>query len=165
MLRIEITPFEAGMHQVELRPEAEAVDLDPGTFRDIVVDAHLQVQEKRILVVLQASATARLECDRTLKPFDKRLEGSYSVLFATPEFARMDEDAYDDVRAFDPGDTYLDLTDVVRDTLVLAIPQRCIAPGADEIDIETEYGAPVGEDYIDPRWEALRKLRAPKDEP
>lgn len=160
MLRIEISPLKPGLHHVELEPEAAALDLDPEKFREIRVDAHLDVHEKRILVILQVGATAQLVCDRTLVLFDQEIEGQYSVLFAHPEFAHEDEARYDEVRVFYPGDPSIDLTDVTRDTLLLAVPSRCLAPGAEEADIDTVFGAPEGDqEPIDPRWEALRRLR------
>lgn len=165
MLRIEITPLKTGVHHFVLEPDAAALDLDPEKFRDLRVEARLDVHERQILVSLTASATAQLECDRTLQLFDQRIEGGYHVLFAEPDRAAAPEDAYDEVRVLQPADQELDLTAAVRDTLLLAIPQRCIAPGVEDLEIETVFGAPEGEDdeSVDPRWEALRRLR-PRDE-
>lgn len=163
MLRIDITPLKPGIHHFELEPEAGAVELEADRFRDLHVEVRLDVHERRILAVLNARATARLVCDRTLRPFDQQLEGRFEVLFAPPEFVQAEEDAYDEVRVLQAGDQTIDLTSVVRDTLLLAIPQRCIAPGAEEEEIETVFGEP-DEENIDPRWEALRRLRSREDE-
>ncbi len=157
MFAIEITPLGPGVHELEFAPEAEAVDLDPEKFDDIHLNVRLDVREGRILVILEAGARATLECDRTLRLFDQEIGGTYYMLFAPPEFVEHQEDAYDEVRPLHPSDQEIDLTKVVRDTLLLSIPQRCVAPGAEEAEIETEFGAP--EDGVDPRWEALRKLK------
>lgn len=166
MVTIDIASLDLGIHHVELEPSAEDLNLEEEEFKDVHVLARLDVQERRILVHLDAHAVARLECDRTLVLFDQEVEGEYSVLFAPPGFAgREDDDRYGEVRELLPQDRELDVTDVVRDTLLLALPQRCIAPGAEDEEIQTEFGqTEEGEDDIDPRWEKLRELRGGEDE-
>lgn len=163
MLTVDITPFSSGIHHIELTPSADDVGLDPATFDDIHVDAVLQCHRDRILVKMQATATAELTCDRTLRPYDQPLDGSYNVLFGPPSMVGQDGEEFEEVRPLDPADREIDLTDVVRDTLLLAIPQRCIAPGAEEEAIDREFGPddpPEGEEEpIDPRWSELQKLK------
>lgn len=161
MFTIDIGVLEPGLHTLSLAPKVEAVELDPDTFRDVTVDARLDVSERRILVMLTARAVATLECDRTLRLFDQEIEGSYHLLFAPGEFVDHDEDAYDEVRTLDPSDQEIDVTDVVRDTILLAVPRRRVAPGAEEEEIPTTFGAPEeDESEIDPRWEALKALKS-----
>ena len=165
MLTIDIASLEPGVHYKELEPEADELDLDSEKFKHLHVLARLDCQDDRILVTLDARATAVLECDRTLKDFEEEIAGEYSLLFAPPDFAGEDDDRYEEVRELLPYDREIDVTDAVRDTLLLAVPQRKVAPGAEEADIQTEFGRDPDEaDAIDPRWEALRELRAEEDE-
>lgn len=161
MLTVDITPFSSGIHHVELTPSADDVGLDPTRFGDIHVDAVLQCHRDRILVKLQVTATAELTCDRTLRPYDQPLEGYYSLLFGPPSMVGQEGEEFEEVRPLDPADREIDITDVVRDTLLLAIPQRKIAPGAEEESITREFGATDSpeEESIDPRWSELRKLK------
>lgn len=160
MFTIDIGGREPGLHVIELEPEAESLNLDAEKFKSVGVSARLDVSARRILVSLDVHATAILECDRTLEPFDHEIEGSYELLFEPPEFIEADDDAYNEVRPLDPTDQEIDVTDVVRDTIVLAVPARHVAPGAEEQEIPTEFGTPEDEDAIDPRWAALNKLRS-----
>jgi uncharacterized protein len=163
MLTIDITPYTSGVHRVELDPAPEAVDLEPDTFKNLHVEATLQAHRDRILVHLRATATAELTCDRTLTTYDQPLEGTYSVLFGPESMVGTESDRYDEVRPLSPTDNEVDVTDVVRDTIQLAIPQRTIAPGAENEALQTTYGAPSGEDddekAVDPRWSKLQELR------
>lgn len=162
MLTVEIASLSPGIHHREFTPSATEVDLDPTTFGDIRVEAELQYHRDRILVKLDASATAELTCDRTLKPYDQPVEGHYSLLFGPPSMVGQEGEEFEEVRPLTPSDQEIDLTDVVRDTLLLALPQRRVAPGAEEEPIEREFGDPEEEeeeDSIDPRWSELRKLR------
>lgn len=169
MLTIDITSYTSGVHRVELDPAPEAVNLEPDTFKDVHVEATLQAHRDRILVHLQAAATAALTCDRTLATYDQPLEGTYSVLFGPESMAETDSDRYDEVRPLSPTDNEIDVTDVVHDTVKLAIPQRTIAPGAENEALQTTYGGPdeAEEDDgpVDPRWSKLQELRDSDETP
>jgi len=161
MLTVDITSLSSGTHQLELTPSPDEAGLDPTTFEDVRVEAELQCHRDRILVTLWATATAELTCDRTLQRYEQPVDGDYSVLFGPPSMVGQEGEAFDEVRPLDPSDREIDLTDVVRDTLLLALPQRQIAPGAEDESIEREFGAPEEEEDppVDPRWSELQKLR------
>lgn len=165
MLRIDLAPLAEGIHHIDLPAEAEALRLDPDTFADIHVEVVLDYHNDRALITLHATATATLECDRTLVSFEQPIEGTYRLLAAPPSFVRRadsEDDDIEEVRVLEPSEHMIDLADVVRDTLLLAVPARKVAPGAEDIDIPTVFGEadPDDEPAIDPRWEALRALRA-----
>lgn len=163
MLTVDITDLSDGIHQLTLDPTAETAGLDPSTFDDLHVEAELQCHRDRILVKMHATATAELTCDRTLEPYDQPVEGDYSLLFGPPSMVGQDGEEFEEVRPLASTDNEIDLSDVVRDTLLLALPQRRVAPGAEEEPIDREFGAPDEEeaedDAVDPRWDELRKLR------
>lgn len=165
MLRIDLAPLAEGVHHFDLQTEAETLELDPDTFTDIRIDVVLDFHNERAMMSLHAMATATLECDRTLVTFEQPIEGTYRLLAAPASFVRRadsDDDEFEEVRVLEPSEHTVDLTDVVRDTLLLAVPARKVAPGAEDIDIQTVFGEadPSGEEpSIDPRWEALRALR------
>lgn len=166
MLSIDITSLPEGIHHLDLDPSADEVNLDPSTFEDIHLDLELQHHRDRILVKLHATATAELTCDRTLRPFDQDIEGDYNVLFGPPSLVDREGDEFDEVRPLEASDREIDLTDVVRDTLLLAIPQRQVAPGAEDEPISVTFGDVVEDpedELADPRWSELEKLK--DDEP
>ena len=162
MLKIDITPYKQGLYHTQLRPAAEDLELDPDRFRDVELHARFDCQRRRMLVALDVEATATLECDRTLKTYDERLQGQYTVLYAPPSFtgAEEREGVYEEVRPLDDNEHEIDVTEIVRDTLLLAIPARCVSPEARGMELQTTYGRPDRADDrpVEPRWEALRKL-------
>ncbi len=162
MLTIDITSLSTGIHHLELEPSADQANLDPSTFEDIQVDVELQYHRDRILVKLHATATAELTCDRTLQPYEQDIEGEYNVLFGPPSMVGQEGEEFEEVRPLDPSDREIDITDVVRDTLLLSIPQRRIAPDAEDEAITREFGATeeeTDEEAIDPRWSDLKELK------
>lgn len=162
MLTIDITSLPEGIHHLELDPSPGDVNLDPATFDDVRLDVVLQHHRDRILVKLQATATAELTCDRTLRPYDQAIEGAYNVLFGPPSMVGQEGEEFDEVRPLDSSDREIDLTDVVRDTLLLAIPQRRVAPDAEDEPITQTFGdtsEESDEGPADPRWNELQKLK------
>ena len=164
MIQIDIRSLKPGIHEFEWQPEAEALDLDTEVFREMKVSARLDFHPSRIFVTLETQARAHLTCDRTLVKFDQDVDGTHSVLFSSEEMLAEGEEQDDDIRELGKGDEEIDLTDIVRDTFILSIPARKIAPGADEEEIPLSFGKPDtdGQD-VDPRWEALRKLSSMQD--
>jgi uncharacterized protein len=170
MLRLDITPFKSGVHQVELDPDPEDLEFDLEPFddvhdiSDIYVDITIQAHRDRLLLHIDVEAEAELTCSRTLKTFEETVFGQYSVLFGPEELVGTETDDYDEVRPLSRGDREVDITDVVRDTIMIAIPQRKVAPGAEEEDIAMEFGAPDDpdevEEPVDPRWSELQKLKS-----
>ena len=154
MLRIDLRSLEAGYHEISLAPAPADVGLEPNAFRNILVEVGLDYDGKKAFVSVKASAVALLICDRTLTKFEQSIKGEYSLLFSPNE----EEKAEDEIRSISSTDEELDITDIVRDTLLLAIPVRKIAPGADEAEIPVAFGTPADTDY-DPRWEALKALK------
>lgn len=173
MLTVDIASLSPGIHHVEFAPTAEEAGVDPATFRDLRIEAELQYHRDRILVKLQAAATATLTCDRTLKEYEQPVADSYNLLFGPPEMVGQEGEAFEEVRPLSPSDNELDLTDVVRDTLLLALPQRRIAPEAQDEPIEKTFGASPEEgeqdehaqdEPVDPRWSELKKLKDDESE-
>ncbi len=164
MFGLDITALKPGLHQQTLTPAPDDLGLDIETFADIVVEINLDHEEDRDLVAFTARATATLECDRTLVPFQQSVQGNYAILFVLSEklaHYATDDDSDDDVRPLPQPGQPLDLTEPVRDTLLLALPTRRVAPGAEDKDLPVQFGALTDEDGnpMDPRWDALRKLR------
>ena len=156
MLEIAINQLDQGIHDFLLYPSPEDVKLDPAVFSNLEVAARIDFSPRRVLVVLDVSAVATLECDRTLVPYDQPVAGSFSVLFADPSVTGPDTEQ-DDLRPLDPDARSVDVTDAVRDTLILAVPLRRVSPQAEQIDLPLVFGA--SEDAVDTRWEALRPLK------
>ena len=158
MLQIDLRTLEIGRHEFNLESNADELGIEPGLMDQIRADVQLHYDGKEAVVMVDASAVARLTCDRTLVEFDQPLRGQYSVLFSPDE---PDEDADEEVRPFSSTDQEIDITDIVRDTLLLAIPIRKLAPGAEETPIRTQFGVGEGaeDNPVDPRWEALAALK------
>jgi len=161
MLTIDVPSLDQGTHHVSFSPSPEEANVDPDTFTQIQVEVELQYHRDRILVKLRAAATAELTCDRTLKEYEQRVQGRYSLLYGPPSMVGQEGEEFEEVRPLQATDTEIDLTDVVRDTILLALPQRQIAPDVDDEPVEKTFGSSEEDDTapVDPRWSKLQELR------
>jgi uncharacterized protein len=157
MLRIRISTLNEGENQLQLLATAESLELPPDTFSDIQVDCRIHAAPQRIVVHLETTCTARLVCDRTLVEFDETLTGSYSVVFTTEDVDAEGRES--GLVHFAPSEDELDLTDSVRDTILLSVPLRKVAPQAEGLDLQTSFGSSEEDTGSDPRWEVLRQLK------
>ena len=162
MLRIDIQPLSNGVHELDLTPSPEDLDVDAASFSDIHVDVRLDISLSRIYVQFTVSASAMLTCDRTLVDFTRRIDGSHAVVFVPPKDIDADDED-DNLFPLEKGVEEIDLTEIIRDTLLLAVPIRKIAPGAEDEELPTSFGEPDEED-IDPRWKALKGLASDSDQ-
>lgn len=118
-----------------------------------------------IEVKFNLSVSVILECDRSLREFDKDIEGSYHMIFE-PDPEEEYETEKSAVKKISVEDLSIDITKEVRDTIMLQVPAKKVHPDyIDEagniLDFETKtYGPPLTEDEkIDPRWAKLKKLK------
>jgi uncharacterized protein len=146
-----------GVHEVTLHPSPADLELSEDEFDNIECRVRLDVGENQILVQFETEVDAFLTCDRTLKPFTMRLQGAFTVVF-TRRTAEP-EPADETVRYLDPSDRQLDLTAEIRDTILLSVPLRKVAPEADRAELVLSYGSEPSDSTVDPRWDALKKLR------
>ncbi|MEX2574116.1 MAG: DUF177 domain-containing protein [Balneolaceae bacterium] len=152
----------------------EEGETDSGTgarFRNVKLkQAELAVSFEKtahfINVDFRISAVLIIVCDRSLEKFEYPVKGSYTVLFK-PEVEAVSEGENSKVKQFDSHDSTLNIGKEVRDTVLLELPVKKLHPRfLDEqgkpVDFETRvFGKEETGDgnAIDPRWEALKKLK------
>jgi uncharacterized metal-binding protein YceD (DUF177 family) len=120
---------------------------------------------REIVVDLEATATARLTCSRTLAEFDERFSGSARLLAVEDgsDVLPTNGDLSDEPDFIAIVEGIIDLTIPIRDVILLAVPLRPVAPDAVNVELRTSFGG--GDDDVDPRWRALGRLRASDETP
>ena len=140
----------------QFMPEPEEIGLGSSDFTDIRVDVQVITESRSCVLLLEASAKANLVCDRTLDPFTKWVSGVCRIL-AGRELADGPVPPHDEMIILEPAQRKIDVTRAVRDTLVLAIPVRKVAPDAEDKVLQCVFGAP--EENADSCWSSLRQLQ------
>lgn len=128
---------------------------------ELAIQGRLESLHDGVLVTAQADATATGECVRCLTPIAEEVEVDFQELFAYPGTSDFDYQIQDDA---------LDLEQVVRDTVVPALPFQpvcqedceglCPVCGVRLLD----HPGHEHEAAVDPRWSALADLARESDE-
>lgn len=135
----------------------EVISAPPGA------DVDLQLRAESVMegVLISGSATVavRGECSRCLDEVTEEVTATYSELFAYPDSATYSTTEVDEVSRI--VDDLIDVEPVVRDALLLAMPQAPLCE-PDCVGLCPECGgrwADLGPDHehetIDPRWAGL----------
>jgi uncharacterized protein len=148
----------------ELVLDDDRVEL-AGTVR---VSGNISRDEDRVVVVGEFAAVAEVECDRCLQPVQLPISNDFRLEYVTPEKYRSLETAElaegDLALSIFDGES-IDVDDIVREQLLLAIPTHtlcrenckgfCPVCGADRNVTTCNCEATE----IDPRWTGLKDLR------
>jgi len=166
MLRIDLATLDEGSTCFTATPTSKDLDLDSFPLTGLMVTITLVRANGHISVLLEVQARAHLTCDRTLQTYEQLIKGTYRLLLVTAANKPADTgQEQEEIVTLEPTQRYMDLSEAVRDTLLLSIPVRKVAPGAENREIPTVFGAPEQEDAIDQRWERLRVLYGPSTPP
>jgi uncharacterized protein len=142
-------------HDIGFEP---VVSLPAG--REVTFEVLVESVVEGVLVSGTAATDLDGQCARCLNPLVERVEVEFTELFAYPDSATdstTDEDEF-----FRLVDDLIDLEPVVRDAIVLALPQAplcspdcqglCPGCGGRWADLGPDHG----HETIDPRWAGLR---------
>jgi uncharacterized protein len=143
--------------QYEL-PEG-ALDL-PDSFRE-KYDVRVELNKLRSQYVVKCTAetTSVHPCDRCLEPVHLQHKRTFTIIFTYGAGGGDAQFEKDEVRTLDPSDPKIDLTDEVREALLLGIPMRITCsdePGKPECVNPYLQDYQQGSESVDPRWEVLK---------
>jgi len=147
---------------------ADVIEVPVGAT--VELDVLLESVVEGVLVTGTASAPTTGECARCLDPLSGRVTVEMTELFAYPHSATEETTDEDEIPRL--VDDRIDLEPVVRDAVVLALPQvplctpDCAGLCPDCGEKWAEVGPDHGHEKIDPRWAALsERLGESSDRP
>ncbi|MGH4026420.1 MAG: YceD family protein [Pseudonocardiaceae bacterium] len=129
---------------------------------ELALDVRLESVMEGVLVSGTATAPITGECTRCLDPLTDRVEVELTELFAYPDTATAESTDPEEVSRV--VDDLVDLEPVVRDAVLLALPQaplcRDNCPGLcpECGGKRDELGAEHRHETMDPRWAALTRF-------
>ena len=156
MLVLNIASFGSGTHYLHLTPDADALGLNPDLFSEIRVSVQLNIQPNHTDLLLSINAVASLVCDRTLNLFKQPIVGEHHIIFKDNVTHQNGEIEF---RTYSRDQYELDITEAVRDTLLLALPLKRVSPEAENMPPTVQCGGDDSDVQTDPRGEALNKLK------
>lgn len=142
--------------------ETEQEFTNPRITADILLDKHTTFLEFWI----KTSGLVTLVCDITNEEFDYPIENEIKVLV---KFGEEYDDSNEEVITIPETDHAFNVAQLIYEDVILSIPMKKISPNVDEEDLEIldkyspketkEDNDESSEETVDPRWEALKKLK------
>ncbi|KAB2895070.1 MAG: hypothetical protein D8M52_03080 [Chlorobi bacterium] len=166
-ITVWIAGMETGEREFDLHVEStEIPDLVAEYMSPIHVYGKVLKRGRKLHVTYTVSTIARLVCDRSVEEYDEQItvntELNYvldSDLFFQQKGLELDPD---DVRGLRDDAQEIDITDDVRQDLVVALPMKRVAPQFRETELPREYTTPDSGSEIDERWASLQKIQLKK---
>ncbi len=134
--------------------------LSTGSF-----DAQVSLDKRETLIEVdfKISGHTQLICDRSLEPFEYKLNINRKVIF---KYGEEPQEISDEIEIITRDQDSIDLGQFMYEFIVLSIPIKKLHPDLkdedeDESDVRIVYSTEKEEikEDIDPRWEKLKKLK------
>ncbi len=131
---------------------------NPKIVADVLLDKHSTFLEFWI----KTYGTVQLACDITNESFGHPIENEIKVLV---KFGESYDDSDGDVIAIPMHDYNFNVAQLIYEDVMLSIPMKKISPNISDEDLENleKFSPKIEEDQedhdLDPRWEALKKLK------
>lgn len=160
-MKIQVGSLSEGAHEYRFRTDAVDLELSKEFSGEVTVEATLQKTGHQLALKARITAQGAFACDRCTAPFTLRLTPEYRMFYVTEETEAESLDP-SEVQVIPVGLPIIDLTDDVRQTVLLSVPLkllckhdcRGLCPDCGT-DLNTGTCACVSEP-ADSRWDDLR---------
>ena len=134
-------------------------------FLDAKLFAKLELEKQSTLLNLKFSFNGEIEvqCDVSMESFDLRLETEHAVVVKFKD----DIISTDDKVIFMPAGSHsIDVSHLIYESIILAVPQKKVHPGIENGSLKSEIVEKLEElrpkknfnEKTDPRWDKLKDL-------
>jgi uncharacterized protein len=163
IMKIPIKHLHEGLHTFAFKQTAAACGLmDHPNLSDVDIIIDVEKSSPHFFIKNRVRATGRFVCDRCLDEFTRAVEEQTSVVFSSaPEMVGL---ASEEIHPLAKDAVEIDITDDVRDALLLALPVKAVCR-PDCKGICPHCGAELnkeicrcGPPHRDARWAALDKF-------
>ncbi len=162
-MKVNIQSLQNGVNAFEFDAPVEELLFDSQglNVNSVAVKSLVDKGEQNIVVSSHIKACVEMTCDSCLEAFDGRVEDSFTILYASEKESLGDDEM---TRLLASGTHSIDLTEGVRESMLLSLPMRykcsdackglCDQCGADL----NKTACGCTQERVDPRWQGLEKL-------
>jgi uncharacterized protein len=165
-MHIRITDLSKGIHRQSLQEPASSLGLEEEDLhftKPVGVQFTLQKVADQIVCQARVKAIMELECSRCLESVEQEISGEMTILLTFSQ-EPSPEEAEHEVKIVPPGAKEVDVSEEIRQTILLAIPGKplcrtdcrglCPHCGTNL----NHSGCQCQVKVEDPRWSGLQKL-------
>jgi uncharacterized protein len=165
-MHIRITDLSKGIHRQSLKEPASSLGLEEENLhftKPVVVQFTLQKVGDQIVCQARVKAIVESECSRCLESVEREISGEMTILLTFSQ-GPSPEDGEHDVKIVPPGAKEVDVSEEIRQTILLAIPGKPLCR-TDCRGLCPHCGTNLNHSACqcqvkveDPRWSGLQKL-------
>lgn len=168
MLKIFIQGLKNGEYPIEAECEAKAVMTDYDEFIDnIKLTGSMKILGNRYALNIKAECNAKLVCDISLNEYIENITCEIRLSYLADEelfrYGQGSDIANAEARLLHPDDKFIDVTEEVREELVVNLPMKRISPEYRDKSLAELYPDLAGGNnqapLEDDRWKDLKKIR------
>jgi uncharacterized metal-binding protein YceD (DUF177 family) len=165
MISLKISDLPMGKSTYRRSVDAEDLQLEGIPLKEGVLVIDIERMVASIKVDFNITGYAQLVCDRSLDIFDYPIDASYAVLFR-PDQQQDVEDEYLTVKKLDLNKNKIDVTNEIRETILLEIPIKKLHPRyfdeeGNPIPYQVDFGGSETITDSDARWDILKHIKNP----
>jgi len=153
-MQINISNLSEGEHTYDLSEDAQKLGWNENFTDQIDVHITLGKSLNQLVATIQASVKGVFVCDRCARDFESEIETTFHSVYSWEHDAEQGGD--DDFYVLSPDQNIIDITDSVKEYLLLAVPLKRLCGKKDCAIPEHKV---QNDDSIDPRWEKLKELK------
>ena len=122
-MKIQVGGLSEGLHSYRFSVTPAELGAPPEFDAPIAIDATLEKTTGEILLRARIAAGATWECDRCTTQFQRAIDAQYQMYYV---WEGADAHRFDpaEIQMIPPGSNTIDITDDVRQTLLLSVPLK-----------------------------------------
>jgi uncharacterized protein len=163
-MKIQVGGVSEGVHAFHFDARASDLSLGEEFSTDLRVDVTVEKTGNEILLKASIHVVGTFECDRCVTQFVTPLSPKYQMYYVMDQ---ADAERFDpaDVQVMTPGLTVIDMSDDVRQIVLLSVPlKRLCRPGCRGLCPQCGKNLNEGPcgctvEVLDSRWDTLRSLK------
>lgn len=164
-MKIQLGGLSEGVHRYKLENEPSELGLGESFTHPMVVHARLDKTGNRVFLQAEVEVGGRFTCDRCVTEYETPVHSSYRMYYVVDASETEGIDP-SEIQVVPPGFTVIDLSEDVRQTILLAVPLkllctetcRGLCPSCGT-NLNTGTCDCVSSSAVDPRWEKLQSIR------
>lgn len=165
-LTFKIQEIPDGKSERKISLTGDDLELNDVRLNNAIVTIRFEKTTHFINTDFDVKAEVTAICDRSLEEYEQKVDCSYNVLFK-PEVSEVSEGEGSKTKQFNSHELTLSIDKEVRDSIMLGLPIKKLHPRfLDDQGVPVEFDTksygdvrPDDEEQVDPRWEALKKLK------
>ncbi|NTU93324.1 MAG: DUF177 domain-containing protein [Chlorobiaceae bacterium] len=164
LIEIRLAGLSQGIHEFDFTCTAgdfnDQALTEAGISGEISVRIAIDRNEDGMTVSLDTNASAERPCDLCLTPVSLKMNGSYRLYYMYDQDQGVEEDLDIEYRSIDRNSVSIDLTEDVRETLLLSVPMKVTCTDNPDCHIYRKESPEEPEATQGRSWqESLEKLK------